>query len=555
MTLTFLAACSMDKTTVPPHMQPLPPFDPHIASLECQTEASKVPPIDAQADDWFLEARALEDRTTFVDDRDYKKIVKLTRQAAERHHWKAMLNLASLYVEGRDPPNGQAEAVALVSQAMELNVPAAYDRMGTYYLNGTGVNANADRAYAFFQKAAKMGNPQAMHFLGEKMDAGADGLKPGYWGNIPVAIKMFECALAQGYGPAAEELEYMYDVPRALDGSELGRATPETRNRVMQALHEGVKGGCKHCANGLFIEFDHPSKLESMFVPFIDKARGQRYNMLGNALSFNPDRRFPNLDKILPLPPAALPPWDGKRESLLAAAMAVVPAPSTPASTEASLRKGRYFLDSAYVFQPIAETTDAAQAPVASYWQPTAPHEAAEVRAFLAGIAPGLYGKGEAFEQPRYPSDMGSKAVDGIIWQRVLTARNDSGAVAPRTALRLSRQVARLAPPVECDGNKTCPYTGTWQPWLAQGHPLEHEVNQAWRQRWLTAGQSFPDPKRDWMLPLDSAELKWHLLEAERPQGSKTDGSGVLCLTSSEQALSNQGARALDGSAGGRTHS
>lgn len=507
----------MDKTKLPGYLQELPPFDPHIASFECQTEGRKVPPIDAQADDWFLEARALEDRTTFYEDRDYKKIVQLTRQAAERHHWKAMLNLASLYIEGRDPQHGEGDAVALVSQAIELGVPAAYDRMGTYYLNGTGVRGDPDRAYAFFQKAAQMGSGHAMHFLGEKMDAGADGLKPGYWGNIPIAIKMFECALAQGYGPAAQELEYMYDVPRAADGTESGRATPETRDRVLRALHEGVKGGCKYCADSLFLEFDDPDELENTFVPFIDKARGQRYNMLGNALSFNPDRRFPNLDKILPLPPAPLPPWDGTRDSLLAAAMAVVPAPSVPAPTEASLRKGRYFLDSAYVFRPIKETTKALQAPVAGYWQPTAPQEAADVRAFLAGIAPGLYGKGEAFEQPRFPDSMGSKAIAGIVWQRVLTVHNDGDAVAPRTALRLSRQVPRLAPPVECAGNKVCPITGTWQPWLAPGHPLEQEINQAWRQRWLTAGQAFPDPKRDWMLPLESADLKWHLLEAETP--------------------------------------
>jgi uncharacterized protein len=120
ITLNLLTACDMDKTKLPPHMQELPPFDPHIASFECQTEASKVPPIDAQANDWFLEARAMEDGFVYVDDVDYKKVVQLTRQAADRHHWKAMLNLASLYVERHDPPNGEDEAMALVSQALEL---------------------------------------------------------------------------------------------------------------------------------------------------------------------------------------------------------------------------------------------------------------------------------------------------------------------------------------------------------------------------------------------------------------------------------------------------
>jgi hypothetical protein len=518
ITLISLAGCDMDKTKVPSYMQPLPQFDPHIASFDCQTEASKVPPIDAQADDWFLEARALEDGFTYADDVDYKKVVQLTRQAADRHHWKAMLNLATLYLEKHDPQHGEDAALALVSKGLELGIPAAYDRMGTYYLNGDGVYADVDRAYAFFQKAAQMGNPNAMAFLGEKMDAGADGLKPGYWGNIPIAIKMFECALAQGYGPAAVEMKPMYEVPRAPDGTQIARETRETLARVLRALHEGVKGGCEYCSNRLFIEFHHPDELEAMFVPFIDKARGERYNMLGNALSFNPDRRFPNLDKILPLPPAVLPPWDGTRESLLAAAMAVVPAPGKREPTEASLRQGRYFLDSAYVFRPLQETTDALQAPVAGYWQPTAPREAGEVRAYLATIPPGQYGKGEAFDQPRFTDSMGARPIPGVLWQRILTVHNDAGAVAPRTALRLSRQVARIEPPVACDGHKACPRTGTWQPWVTPGHPLEYEINQAWRQRWLTAGENFPDPKRDWMLPLDSADLKWHLLESSEPE-------------------------------------
>ncbi|WP_305823687.1 tetratricopeptide repeat protein [Massilia brevitalea] len=157
ITFTFLTACDMDKTKPPAYMQELPPFDPHIASFECHTEASKVPPIDAQADDWFLEARALEDGTTYVDDVDYKKVLRLTRQAAERHHWKAMLNLASLYLEKHDPPNGEIEAVTLVSTAIELGIPAAYDRMGTYYLNGTGVGGRYRPGLCFFPEGSRYG--------------------------------------------------------------------------------------------------------------------------------------------------------------------------------------------------------------------------------------------------------------------------------------------------------------------------------------------------------------------------------------------------------------
>ncbi|PKV45004.1 hypothetical protein CLU92_2367 [Janthinobacterium sp. 61] len=114
--LCCLLACKVPGDKVWPRNQSLPLFNPHVADFICETESSKVPPIDAQAEDWFLEARAMEDPEIFVEDRDYKKIVALTRQAAERLHWKAMLNLASLYVEGRDPLYGEEEAVQLVER-------------------------------------------------------------------------------------------------------------------------------------------------------------------------------------------------------------------------------------------------------------------------------------------------------------------------------------------------------------------------------------------------------------------------------------------------------
>ncbi|MFG6449818.1 DUF6396 domain-containing protein [Roseateles sp. BYS180W] len=57
----------------------------------------------------------------------------------------------------------------------------------------------------------------------------------------------------------------------------------------------------------------------------IDIARAERYHSLADALFTNPDLRFPNLDRVLPLPPAKLPPWDGKPESLINAAKALRP--------------------------------------------------------------------------------------------------------------------------------------------------------------------------------------------------------------------------------------
>lgn len=495
-----------------PRNEKLPLFNPHRLDFTCQIEATKVPPIDAEADELFNEALALEDPEIYEDDRNYKKIVQLTRQAAQRHHWKAMLNLASLYLEGRDPEHGHEDAIRIIEEAMKLGIPAAYDRMGTYHMEGI-VPGDATTAYAFWQKAADMGSPQAMTFLGDKLQSTWDNPRESFWANMPVARKMLECAFGQGYGEAAFSLHYLY--------KHKGN-TKEDKARALAILHEGVKLGSQSCAGGLASDFRGPDIQTDTIVPFIDKARAERYQVLSNALRFNPLRRFPNLDKVLPLPPAPLPRWDGKRETLLKAAMAVTPPKAAPKPNAASQRTERERLDAAYDFRETDDITGEQNAPFAGYWRPTAAHEAEPVRTHLAGILPRLYLPGEPFEQPRYPEGTGRGAIPGVVWQRLLTVRYNHGAVEPQAVAGQAREVARPEPHCVCEADEACPITGTWQPWIALDHPLRHAVNQTWRQVWLPAGQHFPDPQHDWLLPLDPDELTWHLLDSETPDLMQT---------------------------------
>lgn len=504
---TSLVACKMPNDKVLPRNQSLPLFNPHVADFICETEASKVPPIDAQAEDWFLAARALEDPEIFVEDRDYKEIVDLTRQAAERLHWKAMLNLASLYVEGRDPPYGNEEAVQLVEKAMLLGIPAAYDRMGTYYANSTGVKGDITRAYAFWQKAAQMGNPQSLAFLGEKLTAGEDHPGIDMWGNIPIATKMLECAVAQGYGPAAYDLYYLYAAPRTADGTIIGdHRTPETKDRALKILHEGVRLGCAQCARDLSIEFSQPFNLSDILVPFIDKARGERYAVLNRALGFNPNRRFPNLDKILPLPPADLPPWDGQRKSLLDAAMGISPSPAIPKPSAASLLQGPYFLAADYALLPTGLYSSAPAAPFSAYWQPAGGQGLTEpARLFL---------QDEEFPHFSVSDAAGKTSYGPVTWEQCLTLRHNHGAVEPRAVHGVLREVARPGPLLSCACEQACPASGVWQPWVVADHPLQAIVNQYWRQAWLAQGAPFPRPRRDWLLDLPDDDVTWHLMDA-----------------------------------------
>lgn len=488
-------------------------FDPHRTSFTCEIEASKVPPIDAQADTWFREAQALDDPDIWEEDRDYKKIVQLTRQAAERRHWKAMLNLATLYLEKRDPPNGEMEALALIEQAMRLGIPAAYDRMGTYYMNSVGVTGDATKAFAFWQKAADMGNPQAMAYLGDKLAATWDSPHDRFWANIPVSIKMLECSLAQGYGPAAYTLAFLQSWPRNTDGTFAEAKTAATRSLALRTLHEGVRQGCSDCARSLSVEFRNPHDLADMLVPYLDGARSERYAVIHNALNLNPLLRFPNLDKVLPLPPEALPPWDGDKHTLLDAAKGVTPRPSEPKTSAASQLQGRQHVDAVYDLRPSDDKTTEAQAPFAGYWQATAPNEPDQVQAWLAGIPPGLYQPGEAFDLPRYPQQMGSRPIKDLVWQHFLTVRHNHGAVEPLAAAGMARELVPAEAHRACDARTPCPVTGTWQPWLPLDHSLRHAVNQPWRQAWVKVGQAFPDLHNDDYLQLDPEDVKWHLLD------------------------------------------
>jgi hypothetical protein len=392
---------------------------------------------------------------------------------------------------------------------MRLGIPAAYDRMGTYHMNGTGVRQDATRAYAFWQRAAEMGNPQAMDFLGEKLGAYEDMPADGLWANNRVALKMLECAVGQGYGDAAFNLAFGYTVHHGRS------ATKEEKARALQVLHDGVKLGCEMCANRLAIQFYAPYAPEEMLPPHIDKARGERYRIFSDALGRNHMHRFPNLDMVLPLPPADLPPWNGDRDTLLAAAMGVsLPYHPPPRLSEASQKTGRAFLDASYVLRRTDCKTTEPSAPWSGYWQPILQSDSDSGSTIFQLPPPGLYQRGEKFDNLELLQDKGAGLRPDICWGYWQTLRHDHASVSPAAATGQTRIVERPEPFVHALPSSACPISGIWQPWTAENHPLAAAVNQYWRQTWLHAGQSFPSPQRDWLLDFPENDLTWHLLDA-----------------------------------------
>jgi tetratricopeptide (TPR) repeat protein len=299
-----------------PRFTRLDKFDPHRKDFVCKHEAEANPPITAEAEALFQQALALVSYEMWSENRIYAKAAELYEQAMKLGHWKAQFNLAGLYLQGLGVEQNPEKAIELTEDLMRKGVPAAWDNMGTMYMGGIGsLKQDATVAYAFWQHAADMGSMASQTYIGKKLLGNHDE-PPSFWGNRAIGLKMLECAFAQGSGQAAFELGVTRNV------------IDEDYSRALRILHEGVKVGSERSAGYLSSSFrrgDRPVQSGP------DTSRADRYHALANALYHNPDLRFPNLDKVLPLPPAPLPQWDmSAPKTLIDAAKAVVPAASSP---------------------------------------------------------------------------------------------------------------------------------------------------------------------------------------------------------------------------------
>ncbi len=319
-----------------PRNMRLKAFQPHRTDFTCVHEATKLPAITPEAERLFQQGMTVTSYELWPNQRDYKKAAERWKQAADLGHWKAAMNLAGLYERGLGVEQDTEQAVLIVEGLMKQGVPGAFDKMGTYHQSGIGVKPDIDRAYGFWQLAAEMGSPTAQAYIGQKLNAAYDSEQMGVWGNSKIGIQMLECAFAQGNGDAAYRLGQSIE----LDGKDYPHA--------LAIYHEGVKFGSKDAAGALVASFD---EIEPLTGNLIDRARVERYSLLGDALELNPDLRFPNLDKVLPLPPADLPFWDGKRETLIDAAKPAIVEPVVAPNPGAS-RTGRAHIPEGQVLPP-----------------------------------------------------------------------------------------------------------------------------------------------------------------------------------------------------------
>ncbi|MEI9716906.1 DUF6396 domain-containing protein, partial [Moellerella wisconsensis] len=226
------------------------------------------------------------------------------RKAAERNHPKAMLNLSNLISYGKVPPiegKGSAQEVWDIIQKMaKLDISYGYYQMGHYLDTGYGVIADRTKALAYFRQAADLGSPEAQNVVGDILISLrlSDKDNPAY--RPEIGKKMLDCSANQGNGEAAYRLaSYLKNVNEDLQGA-------------LKYYQLSTKNGYLNAAITLIDAFDPETTSKDYDYLSVkpDKERSSRYGLIRLEIRNNPEARFPDIDKIVPLPPAELPEWD-----------------------------------------------------------------------------------------------------------------------------------------------------------------------------------------------------------------------------------------------------
>lgn len=526
-------------------------FEPHRADFACRHAEAVSPAITPQAQALHEQAMALTSYDLWPNERNYAEAVRLWQQAARLGNWKSALMLVQVGREGagENSEKGQfavpaQDSEVLMTQLEELmrqGVPDAFYEMAAHQYEGRGGNQmGVGRKWAMWELAADLGSARAQTQIGNALNAGQDFPERQKWGNEKVALQMFECAYAQGNGEAAYRLGQFLDLD-AQAGLALNGDKDAQFARARQVLHDGVKFGSEDAATYLSVAFRGGDPLA--YRQAVDVVRADRYQALADALYRNPDLRFPNLDRVLPLPPAKLPYWDSKPESLINAAKAVRVTPKAPvlpahsATGRAHVPPGhalvlppelaryheRPFLGFAGILAPLDVPQGLASAPVSGYYkayfnpQTTAPSWNPQSRfESIQQSTPQFYAAGHYMWAKEINPREFREAQDHecLLWQFVGVARPVAVLQDWLASSGVVHAIA-AAQNVTCASGGRCPQSGIWQAYAPVGHPLAKLFNdtlsgQAWRhQTFVQQGQNMPVLKQ---AGADADQLVWRLM-------------------------------------------
>jgi TPR repeat protein len=283
----------------------------------CAHEANRIPKRNPEADQLFLRARWLQKKNTMLDDpAKYPEIERFYRIAAAYGHDKAMNNLGEMLMRGQsDADDAETLPVEMTLDMIQRGIPRGYFNMGALLNGGYGVEQDKKAALKYLRKAADLGNPDAQYSIGTKLE----NLTIDYPVPFRIGTQMIRCAADQGHAEAALDTAMDLEI-KARYGNDPATKKIYTPKEIIQLYadalkyyHLAVKAGHAIAASSLGYSF---SVVPNGLNLEMDEERSRRYKIISDILHHHDylGATADEIDNIVPLPPAKLPPWNGQLE-------------------------------------------------------------------------------------------------------------------------------------------------------------------------------------------------------------------------------------------------
>ncbi|MBV7568712.1 DUF6396 domain-containing protein [Pseudomonas sp. PDM27] len=260
--------------------------------FKCAYERDSLPALNQDADILYRYGLYLEKRK---GQKDYDEIARYYRIAAAHNHYKAATNLQFLLSTGQArSPNASKEVIDLAEYYVAQGIPGAYYDMAHYLELGYGVKQDIAASRAYFRRAADLGNPDAQYYIGRLLS---------YVPNTAeIMLAMYKCAMEQGNRLAGRSYASYSKVLGAYQES-------------LEGYQSATRSGDANSAGNLASAFEGPPASDKLYHLAVhqDDERVDRYNRITDFLTRHEHlgAKIPDLDDIVPLPPATLPQWDG----------------------------------------------------------------------------------------------------------------------------------------------------------------------------------------------------------------------------------------------------
>ena len=280
-----------------------------LAALEFTCQKEELPPLSEETQQLYNYALYHDLHNMWTGEKGdevWNGLARYYRIAAANGDYKANVRLQYLLKSGRISSDMPQTEVHNLNEELAKQLPAtAYYNLYGYLDVGYGVRTEKGGKYAYLRKAADLGSREAQYTVAEMLEDIEDQneSEEAFKYRMSIAKDLYSCASEQGLGEASNELA-------------LGLLFHRKYSEALIVLHQGVINGNDSSAHRLDKGFSGQYKDGDMYFLNVpeDKERSKRYNIIWNYLTDNDylQPKVPDLDEIVPLPPAKLPKWDGK---------------------------------------------------------------------------------------------------------------------------------------------------------------------------------------------------------------------------------------------------